>query len=164
MIGMKRREYGLWIVVFSIFAFSCQQMNDFLEQPANKTIVITDSDSEWLASIRNINGKDVFLALFESQPNVNLINVSAMIKSVYSIGNVAGNRIDLKLHYDGLDYWRGNGDYWVVFALLEPGNRISGVYSSIQSKSFSAERTYMTNTDFIGPVPVNININGVLPF
>jgi hypothetical protein len=164
MIGMKRCKYGLWIVVFSIFAFSCQQAANFLEQPVNKTIVITDSDPAWLASIKKINGKDVFLALFESQPDVNAINASAMIKSVYSIGKVTGNKIDLKLHYDGLDYWRGTGDYWVMFALMEPGNRVSWVYSSKGMQNFSTQRTYLTNTDFMAPVNVDADINGVLPF
>jgi hypothetical protein len=161
---MKRREYGLWIAIFSMFTVSCQQVSDFLEQPVNKTIVITDSDQSWPTSIRGINGKDVFLALLESKPDVSAINASAMIKAVYSIGKVNGNKIDLRLHYDGVDYWRGNGDYWVMFALLEPGNRVSRAYSSKGMQNFNSERTYLTNTDFMAPVNVDIDINGVLPF
>jgi hypothetical protein len=161
---MKHYRYGLCIAVFSIFAVSCQQASDFLGQSANKTIVITDSDPSDPTSIRRINGKDVFLALLESKPDVSAINASALIKSVYSIGKVTGNKIDLRLHYDGVDYWRGYGDYWVIFALLESGNRISWAYASKSMKNFYAQRTYLTNTDFMAPVDVDIDINGVLPF
>jgi hypothetical protein len=161
---MKRYRYGFCIAVFFIFAVSCQQISDFLEQPANKTILITDSDPSDPTSIRRINGKDVFLALLESKPDLSAINASALIKSVYSIGKVTGNKIDLRLHHEGVDYWSGSGDYWVIFAQLENDNRISRAYASKNRKNFHSQRTYLTNTDFMAPVDVDIDINGVLPF
>jgi hypothetical protein len=153
------------MVVLFMFMGACQGASDFLMQPVNKTIVITDSDPKWDTRISDINGKMIFLALLESKPDVNAVNISALMKSVYCIGEVTGNKIDLRLYIDGIDYWRGNGDYWVLFALPnEPFDHISLVYASKAAQNFDEQRTYMTNTDFMQPVDADLDIVGVLPF
>jgi hypothetical protein len=148
-----------------MFIGACQDIESFLEQPVNKTIVITDSDPTWGAQIRNINDKTVFLALLESEPTINDINISTLMKFVYSIGKVTNNKIDFRLYINGVDYWRGNGDYWVVFVLPnERVSHISWVYASKGFQNFDEQRVYMTNTDFMPPVDANLDISGVLPF
>jgi hypothetical protein len=148
-----------------MFMGACQDVASFLKQPANKTIVITDSDLTWSARIRDINDKTIFLALFDSAPDINAMNISALMKSVYSIGKVIDNKIDFRLYTDGVDYWRESGDYWVVLVL--PNERVSYislVYASRGRQNFNAQRVYMTNTDFMPPVNANLDISGVLPF
>jgi hypothetical protein len=138
---------------------------DFLKRPENKSIVITDSDSTWPALIREMNGQPVFIALCDIEPDVDAISTSDMMNTVYCMGEVTKDRIDFRLYDKKMEYWTASGDYWVLIALMnKPATRISRVYLSKKMIPFYSERTYLTNTDFMEPVDVDIEIDSIRPF
>jgi hypothetical protein len=162
---MMRCKYGLFIAVFSVFTGSCQDVADFLEQPENKSIVITDSDLKWPTLMQELNGKPIFLGLRDSMPVVNDLSTSEMMEYIYSIGEVTRNKIDFRLYIEKTEYWAGYGDYWVVLALMNrSATHISQVYISKGMFQFYSERTYLTNADFSAPIYVDIEVDGILPF
>jgi hypothetical protein len=162
------RKKILWICLagFAIFTGSCGEMSEFLKQPPHKSIIITDSDPNWTARIKEINNTSIFLALIKNKPDINNLNASSLIKnSVYSIDDVRNNRINFKLYTGELNYWTGNGEYWVVFVVPDKRlEHISYVYASKQRHNFYAEETRLTNVDFMPAVKTNIDLGGLLPF
>ncbi|MDR0409173.1 MAG: hypothetical protein LBH18_02075 [Spirochaetaceae bacterium] len=163
---MMRCKYCLFIAVFSIlFAASCKEAADFLEQPENKSIVITDSDSTWPTLMRELDGKPVFLGLLDGMPDVNALSTSDMMEFIYSIGEITSNKIDFRLYIEKTKYWTGYGDYWVILAVMNrPATRILQVYISKRRFHFYLEQTYVTNADFTAPIYVDIEVDSVLPF
>jgi hypothetical protein len=162
---MKCYIYKLYIAILLVPLVSCSDVMDFLEQPTHKTIIISDSDSDYPAQIKDINNKTILLALTTIRPVPQTIKMSELMSSVYTIGKVTRNKINLKLYSNGIDYWTGDGSFWVIFVLPdERAEHISWAYASKQPHSFYAENTYLNNIDFMPPVDINIDTSGMLPF
>jgi hypothetical protein len=161
----------LLLLLCTVFFVSCENNNveekikEFFERPPYKTITVSDSDPAWPARISDINNKVILLALSPKKPKESEINATLFKTSVYTIGKVTGNKIRLKLYHNEIEYWTGNGNYWVVFVL--PDGRvehISWMYISKQPHNFYAENTYLTNIDFMPAVNINIDTTDMLPF
>ncbi|MDR0409159.1 MAG: hypothetical protein LBH18_02000 [Spirochaetaceae bacterium] len=162
---MKRHIYGICFVVLAALSASCEAAMDFLEQPPHKTIIVSDSDPDYPARIKDINNKTILLALTTIRPVPQDINMEELLNSVYTIGKVTRNKISLKLYHGGIDYWRDGGDYWVVFVLPDGrAEHISWAYVSKQPHNFYAENTYLNNIDFMPPIDINLDTSGYLPF
>jgi hypothetical protein len=172
---MKRYIYILSFVVLVFSFVSCSkaaelfdQSMEFLAQPEHKNIIISDSNAEWPVQIKDINNKIILLSLLGSKPDdLTTLKKSDLLNSnsIYTIGKVSKNRIVLKLYNKTVEYWTGKGSYYVVFLTsdAQDANKSMG-YISTAAHSFNATNTYLNNGDFAGPVELNININGALPF
>ncbi|MDR2658609.1 MAG: hypothetical protein LBC27_01280 [Spirochaetaceae bacterium] len=157
--------YVLSFFALIISLVSCDDLEEFFEQPAHKTIIISDSDPDYAARISEINNKTILLALTTVRPVPQSIDMSELLNSVYTIGKVTRNKINLKLYSNGVDYWTGNGSYWIIFVLPDGrADYISWAYISKQPHNFYAENTYLNNIDFMPPVFVDMDTSGILPF
>jgi hypothetical protein len=162
---VKYQLYGLCLTVFIILLGSCEAAESFFEQPPHKTIVVTDSDAAYPARISDINNKTILLALSSGKPDPNNIDINTLMDSVYTIGRVTRNKINLKLYSGAADYWTGSGYYWILFVLPDGrAEHISLGYISKQPHNFYAENTYLNNIDFMPPIDLNLDISSVLPF
>jgi hypothetical protein len=162
---LRRYIYVLCLAVLIFSLVSCDEVMDFLEQPPHKTIIISDSDTSYPAQIKDINNKVILLALTDIRPVPQSIEVSKLMNSVYTIGKVSNNKINLKLYSNAIDYWKGGGDYWILFLLPDGrAEHISLVYISKQPHNFYAENTYLNNIDFMPPVDIDFDTSGILPF
>ncbi|MDR2097049.1 MAG: hypothetical protein LBP37_00845 [Spirochaetaceae bacterium] len=155
----------------AVFFVSCEnsslggKIKEFIEQPPYKTITVSDSDPAWPARISDINNKVILLMLSSQEPKVSEINDTLFKTSVYTIGKVTRNKISLKLYHNKIEYWTGNGNYWVVFVLPDGrAEHISWMYVSRQPHDFYDENTYLTNIDFMPAVNINIDTTDMLPF
>jgi hypothetical protein len=172
---MKRYIYILSFVVLFFSFVSCnkaaelfEQSMEFLEQPAHKTIIISDSKADWPVQIKDINNKVILLSLLSSIPeDPATLKKSDLLNSnsIYTIGKVSKNRIVLKLYNKTVEYWTGKGSYYVVFLASDAQdlNKSMG-YVSTEAHSFNATNTYLNNGDFGGPLELNIDIRSSLPF
>jgi hypothetical protein len=166
----------LCFAVFIIFLGSCNDATEALgkmvdkqfEKPPHKTIKIKDVDNTWPAKISDINGQDVLLALTSSEPDPTQFTaayVESLMRSVFALGPVKDNTINLKLYSGTLDYWTGSGDYWILFVLPNKSlSKITSVYLSNGSYRIYSENTLLYNTDFMPPYQLNLDLSGVLPF
>jgi hypothetical protein len=113
-IKMKRYGGRLGAAVFTVFALftgSCAEIFDFIEQPANKTAVITDIDRTQPPLISDMNGKMIFLALLREGQTIDELSFLLMRDYIRGAGEVANNRICLKLYAGRADYWTDSGSY-----------------------------------------------------
>jgi hypothetical protein len=174
---MRTWIQALCLVVFTTFFVSCYEIVDeiagMLEeqfpQPPHKTIKIKDSSGSenWPVHISEIAGQDVLLALTDKQPNPSNLDVeSIMTSQVYALGEVRKDgTINLKLFHNVGDYWTGSGNYWIFFVLPDKSlSTITWLYMSKGSHNIYAENTQLYNTDFVGPIVLDIDISGVVPF
>jgi hypothetical protein len=171
-----------------------EQPAELLKQPEHKTITISDStdgiiptwgNQDYLKALYNL-----FFSPMSYPPQINDINDKIVIvsllrdnlfeliwnnklkksdflnsKSIYSIGRVTNNKIHLKLYTNAVDYWTNTGSYHILFLISEEdASMISDVYFTPYSHNFSTANTSLNNTDFLGPVPVNIDMTDALPF
>ena len=163
---------GLCLAVTIFFLGSCKEMAEVFEeqfsQPPHKTIRIRDSDKTWFAQISDINGQDVLLALTKVQPDPSSFTksyIEDLMQSVYALGPVKGNAINLKLYSGALDYWTGSGDYYILFVLPDKSlSTITWAYLSKEMHSIYATSTQLYNTDFLPPYKLNLDISGMMPF
>jgi hypothetical protein len=124
----------------------------------------------WPAQISDINGQDVILALTVSPPNLSpdqftLKYVESLMKSIFALGPVKGNAINLKLYYGTANYWTGSGDYYILFILPDKAlNTITWVYLAKEKHLVYEAATQLYNTDFLPPYKLNLDISGVMPF
>jgi hypothetical protein len=168
----------IYILSFTVLAFSFVSCNkaaelfeqpmEFLEQPAHKNIIISDSNAEGSVQIKNINNKVILLSLLGSMPeNPATLKKSDLLNSnsIYTIGKVSKNRIVLKLYNRSVEYWTGRGSYYVVFLTSDEqdANKSTG-YVSTGAHSFNASNTYLNNGDFLPLGTLDINITSSLPF
>jgi hypothetical protein len=139
-------------------------------QPLYKVIKIRDNSDTWPAQISSINGQDVLLALTSKQPDSDpsiftKTYFESLMRSVYALGPVKGNAINLRLYSGTGDYWTGSGSYWILFVLPDKAlNTITWVYLSKEMHGIYAETTQLYNTDFMPPYQLNLDISGVMPF
>jgi hypothetical protein len=148
-------------------------MSEMLEerfpQPQHKTIRIRDNSTTLPAQIHSINGQDVLLALTTSRNSdptkFTKAYFESLMRSVYALGPVKGNAINLKLYSGTGDYWTGSGDYWILFVLPDKAlSTITWVYLSKERHNIYAESTQLYNTDFMPPYELDLDISGVMPF
>jgi hypothetical protein len=165
LYGMKIPFVMIAVLGISVFGSCSEEISKLFEESPNKAIVITDQDLSYATKIRDINSKVIFLALVELRPSFTNINMSDLMNSIYSIGRIKNNKIELKLYSGSAAYWTGTGNYWILFILPDGrAEHISHIYLSKEPHDFYDEDTYLINTDFMPPVAIDLDISGVLPF
>ena len=180
---MKTYFQCLCLAAIAIFFGSCNEVSEMFEQvfeeqfpqPPHRTIKIKDDVSNTLPTsprISDINGKDVLLMLTDAQPTLDQSFLTAdyftkLMESVFALGPVKTNAINLKLYTGTMDYWTGSGDYWIIFVLPNKAlSRITSVYLSKNRHHIYEENTQLYNIDFLPPynADLDIDISGALPF
>jgi hypothetical protein len=172
-----------------------EQPAELLKQPEHKTITISDSADDnypnwgvelelikglynWYFSpksyppqIKDINNKIVLVSLLRDDLLTLIMDGGLQksdflnSKSIYTIGRVTNNKINLKLYTNGVDYWTGTGKYYILFLISEnDASKLSDVYYSPMPHDFSTANTHLNNIDFLGPWPFSIDITDTLPF
>ncbi|GHV83331.1 hypothetical protein AGMMS50212_06710 [Spirochaetia bacterium] len=136
--------------------------SQFDEKP-HKNIIIKDKDVNYGTKVANYNGGYLLVMLLEEKPDLEKLDFVSLIEGTMTVGKVRNNRFDLPIYEGFLDYWKENGTFWVLAAVLSGSfTFVSDVFLSKEGVDFYAKNTVINNDDFMLPIALNLDIGDTI--
>ncbi|MDR2489826.1 MAG: hypothetical protein LBD20_00310 [Spirochaetaceae bacterium] len=168
---MKSFFYGL-IAACTLTFSSCPDKLTFNATPVC-TISIRDTNAEVFDMRLTDITKDRFIiiALLKEVTTdwASTLSQEDLTRTAFSVNQIINGYFETKLVKTNLDYWAGNGSYWVAFVMADSRmNEVELGYLSKEKIYFAetANHVALTNLDFMGSVEMKIDISGMfyVPF